>query len=280
MEKKQKKQNVLTAVLAIYFICYGFRVFEYFILRTDKTWVGEAVVHKLTGIVILFAAVGFLRETLADIGLARKGRLRNIGKGLFFGIGVFIIAYAVEIMMAIAGGTFVSLQVYVSTYAVDQNLGHRTEWLFYIICIVGNMVNVFMEEGIFRGLFQKILEKKYSFMCSALIASVLFGLWHIVGPIRNYFDGVSGVEGMIANAIMLTVTSALVGFKFALLTKMTGSLYMAMGDHFVNNTIVNILHVVSETGVDEMMFVRITIAQSVSFLLVLICYIRREHKRR
>ena len=280
MEKKQKKQNVLTAVLAIYFICYGFRVFEYFILRTDKTWVGEAVVHKLIGIVILFAAVGFLRETLADIGLARKGGLRNIGKGLFFGIGVFIIAYAVEIMMAIAGGTFVSLQVYVSTYAVDQNLGHRTEWLFYIICIVGNMVNVFMEEGIFRGLFQKILEKKYSFMCSALIASVLFGLWHIVGPIRNYFDGVSGVEGMIANAIMLTVTSALVGFKFALLTKMTGSLYMAMGDHFVNNTIVNILHVVSETGVDEMMFVRITIAQSVSFLLVLICYIRREHKRR
>ena len=280
MEKKQKKQNVLTAVLAIYFICYGFRVFEYFILRTDKTWVGEAVVHKLTGIVILFAAVGFLRETLADIGLARKGRLRNIGKGLFFGIGVFIIAYAVEIMMAIAGGTFVSLQVYVSTYAVDQNLGHRTEWLFYIICIVGNMVNVFMEEGIFRGLFQKILEKKYSFMCSALIASILFGLWHIAGPIRNYFDGVSGVEGMIANAIMLTVTSALVGFKFALLTKMTGSLYMAMGDHFVNNTIVNILHVVSETGIDEMMFVRITIAQSVSFLLVLICYIRREHKRR
>ena len=280
MEKKQKKQNVLTAVLAIYFICYGFRVFEYFILRTDKTWVGEAVVHKLTGIVILFAAVGFLRETLADIGLARKGRLRNIGKGLFFGIGVFIIAYAVEIMMAIAGGTFVSLQVYVSTYAVDQNLGHRTEWLFYIICIVGNMVNVFMEEGIFRGLFQKILEKKYSFMCSALIASILFGLWHIVGPIRNYFDGVSGVEGMIANAIMLTVTSALVGFKFALLTKLTGSLYMAMGDHFVNNTIVNILHVVSETGIDEMMFVRITIAQSVSFLLVLICYIRREHKRR
>lgn len=280
MEKKQKKQNVLTAVLAIYLICYGFRVFEYFILRTDKTWVGEAVVHKLTGIVILFAALGFLRETLADIGLARKGGLRNIGKGLFFGIGVFIVAYAVEIMMAIAGGTFVSLQVYVSTYAVDQNLGHRTEWLFFIICIVGNMVNVFMEEGIFRGLFQKILEKKYSFMCSALIASVLFGLWHIVGPIRNYFDGVSGVEGMIANAIMLTVTSALVGFKFALLTKLTGSLYMAMGDHFVNNTIVNILHVVSETGVDEMMFVRITIAQSVSFLLVLICYIRREHKRR
>ena len=55
---------------------------------------------------------------------------------------------------------------------------------------------------------------------------------------------------------------------------MTGSLYMAMGDHFVNNTIVNLLHVVSDTGVDEMMVVRVSIAQSVSFIVVLIRYIQ------
>lgn len=85
--------------------------------------------------------------------------------------------------------------------------------------------------------------------------------------------------GMIANIAMLVGTSALVGFKFAMLTKMTGSLYMAMGDHFVNNTIVNLLHVVSATGVDEMMAVRVAIAQSVSFILVLICFIRRHLKK-
>lgn len=85
--------------------------------------------------------------------------------------------------------------------------------------------------------------------------------------------------GMIANIAMLVGTSALVGFKFAMLTKMTGNLYMAMGDHFVNNTIVNLLHVVSATGVDEMMAVRVAIAQSVSFILVLICFIRRHLKK-
>ena len=53
---------------------------------------------------------------------------------------------------------------------------------------------------------------------------------------------------------------------------------MAMGDHFVNNTIVNILHVTSYTGADELMFVRITIAQSLSFLLVLIFYIWKQKK--
>ena len=85
--------------------------------------------------------------------------------------------------------------------------------------------------------------------------------------------------GMIANIAMLVGTSALVGFKFAMLTKMTGSLYMAMGDHFVNNTIVNLLHVVSDSGVDEMMAVRVAIAQSVSFILVLLCFIRRHLKK-
>ena len=78
---------------------------------------------------------------------------------------------------------------------------------------------------------------------------------------------------------MLVVTSTLVGFKFALLTKMTGNLYMAMGDHFVNNTIVNLLHVVSHTGADEMMVVRVSLAQSVSFVIVLVCFVLHCHKK-
>ena len=72
---------------------------------------------------------------------------------------------------------------------------------------------------------------------------------------------------------MLIGTSALVGFKFALIGKLTGNLYMAMGDHFVNNTIVNILHVVSSEEADHLMTIRITIAQSVSFTVVLIWYL-------
>ncbi len=279
MEKIQKGQKVVSTVLTIYFLCYAFRIFEYFILRTDQTWVGEAIVHKLIGIAILFIAAKLLHFTTKEIGYSKENSLRNLGIGLAFGIAVFIIAYAVEVLIAVSQGRFDSLQLYVSAYAIEQNVGHQTEMLFFLICIVGNIVNVMMEEGVFRGLFAKILEKKYSFISSTLIASVLFGFWHVIGPVRNYFDGISSKEGMIANVIMLLVTSALVGFKFALLTEMSGSHYMAMGDHFVNNTIVNLLHVVSDSGADEMMVVRVSIAQSVSFILVLIYYIRFCRKK-
>lgn len=279
MEKTQKGQKVFLTVLAIYLLCYAFRLFEYFILRTDQTWVGEAIVHKLIGIVILFVTARLLQFTVREIGFTKENSLRNLFRGLAFGMAVFIVAYVVEALILISQGRFDSFQIYVSAYAIDQNVGHQTEALFFVICIVGNIVNVVMEEGIFRGLFAKIFEKKYSFVVSALIVSILFGFWHVIGPVRNYYDGTSGMEGMIANVIMLLVTSTLVGFKFAMLTGMTGNHYMAMGDHFVNNTIVNLLHVVSDTGADEMMFVRLSIAQSVSFILVLIRFIQMCRKK-
>ena len=132
----------------------------------------------------------------------------------------------------------------------------------------------------FRGLFPKLLEHKYTFIISAVIASVLFGMWHIIAPIRDYHDGTMSMSGFIANSVMLVITSALVGFKFAMITKLTGNLYMAMGDHFVNNTIVNILHVISTSGTDDLMILRISIAQSVSFIIVLIWYFVARHKKR
>lgn len=175
-------------------------------------------------------------------------------------------------------GNFRALRLYVTAYAARGNIGHQTALIFFAICIVGKIINVIMEEGVFRGLFQQILQKRYSFLLSAVIASCLFGLWHITLPIRNYHDGISSMGGSIANAAVLIVTSGLVGFKFAMMTKITGSLYMAMGDHFVNNTIVNMLHVVSNTGADELQFVRITIAQTLSFIIVLICYLKKHQK--
>lgn len=273
-----KRMKIWSVVLGTYLLCYIFRTLEYFVLRTDQTWVGEAIVHKVLGIVILFGVSACVKITVTQMGFVKEKAFCNLVKGLAFGCSVFVLAYGVEIMIAVSQGSFSSLQLYVSTYAISQNTGYRTEFLFFLICIIGNIVNVIMEEGIFRGLFTKLLEQKHSFVVSSIISSCLFGFWHMIGPVRNYVDETMSMNGMIANIAMLVITSTLVGFKFVMLTKMTGSLYMAMGDHFVNNTIVNLLHVVSDTGADEMMVVRVAIAQSVSFILVLLCYIRRCRK--
>ena len=275
---ERKNKNAVSMVLGIYAICFVFRAVEYFFLRTDQTVLGEAFIHKLTGIVILFAAARYYGFSNKDVGFSNNKILKNTLKGLGFGLAVFTLAYSVEILILVIQGCFESLSFYVSAYSVDGNVGNQTAFIFFIMCFLGNIINVVMEEGVFRGLFQKILEKKYSFIIAAVIVSSLFGLWHIMSPLRSFCDGTMSIGGFIANSIMLITTSALVGFKFAMMTKLTGNLYMAMGDHFVNNTIVNILHVISDGETDQMQVVRISIAQSVSFIIVLVWYLMKKRR--
>lgn len=264
----------MLAVISVYLMCFILRFMEYFLLRTDETFWGEAFIHKLLGIVILFAALKVYQLKPAEIGFVKKDVLRRLSEGMAFGLAVFVPAYSVEIFIHIMQGRFETLSVYVSAYSVTGTIGMQTGFLFFLICIAGNIINIIMEEGVFRGFFQKMLEKKYSFFLSAVIGSSLFGLWHIIAPVRSYYDGSLSRNGFIANAVLLITTSALVGFKFALMTKLTDSLYMAMGHHFVNNVIVNMLHVVSDNGADTFMVVRIAIAQSISFIIVWIWYVR------
>ena len=270
--KKEKITKPFTLVAALYILYFILRVMDLFILRTDQTWVGEAIIHKLLGIVIMSIIACRLGFKPEEIGFSKGKSILKVFYGLAFGFAVYGIAYAAEIIMAKAAGSFDSLRFYVSAYAIDKNSGNRTGFLFFILCIIGNVINVLMEEGNFRGLFPGILGEKYTFAKAAVITSALFGSWHIVLPVRNYVDREQSFSGMIVQCVLLLVISTLIGLKFTILTKMSGSIYMSMGDHFFNNTIVNLLHVVTNTGADEMMTVRIFIAQSLSFVLVLIYY--------
>jgi len=263
----------LFIVLVIYTICYIFRISEYFILRTDKTFFGEAFIHKILGIIVLYTVIKFMSFNYENIGFTRKKIIFYLRQGLLFGIFVYSISYGIEILINMSHGQFKSLEFYVSTYSVEGNIGKQTTIIFFLICILGNIINVIMEEGIFRGLLQKLFEQKYNFLLSAILSSLLFGFWHVIAPLRSYYDGTISFEEMFINIIILFVTSTLVGFKFSMMTKLTGSLYMSMGDHFVNNTIINILHIVSKDGsIDKLLVMRISIAQTLSFLIILIYF--------
>ena len=268
------KLKTILAVLIIYVICFAFRALEYFVIRTDQTFFGEAFIHKLIGVGLLVAAIFVFRYKFSDVGLKTGKSFLDILKGLAFGIVVFIIAYGVEIIILAASNNLQAVELYVTAYSVDAGEEVKRTGVFFLICVIGNIINVLMEEGVFRGLFQKMLSDKYKFVVAGIIASVLFGLWHIMAPLRSFIDGNKSAGGFIGESMMLIGTSALVGFKFAMMGKLTGNLYMGMGDHFVNNTIVNILHVTNkENEADNLMVIRISIAQSVSFTAVLIWFI-------
>ncbi len=279
MSKSINNKRVLGSVFLIYFICLLLRLFEYFILRTDTGILGEAVFHKIAGIIILILAARIFQYSSEDVSFSKSYAGYKLFSGIIFGLICFFAAYVTEILILCGAGSYRKLGLYVTSYSVSGNIGNQTALGFFLLCFAGNIINVCMEEGVFRGLFIKRLEEKYTYWKAAVISAILFGLWHGVAPVRSFIDGDISVFGLFMNCLILILSSALVGFKYGLITKITGSGFMAMGDHFVNNTLVNILHVISLNGTDELQMIRISIAQTLSFILVLAYYFHSKKAR-
>ncbi|MCM1306450.1 MAG: CPBP family intramembrane metalloprotease [Firmicutes bacterium] len=282
LEKDRRKDGlkIILTILAVYAICLLFRCLEYFLIRTDQTFFGEAFILKLLGIAVCFLAMFILHMKPSATGFSMRSAPKNILFGAILGISTYVLTYSVELIILAATGKSPSIRFYVTSYSVDGNVGNQTGFLFFLLCIVGNVINVVMEEGVFRGLFLRLAQKKYAFTIAVVISSVLFGLWHLVAPIRSYVDGERSLKGMFLMMLMLFFSTGITGAKFCLMTKITGSLWFAMTDHFINNSLVNVLHICSASGADELQTARVAIAQAVSFIVVLTVFIKGKHYKK
>ncbi len=171
------------------------------------------------------------------------------------------------------------LELYISSFSLTGSQIKNTGFVFFVLCALFNVVNVWMEEGVFRGLFIKTLSEANSFMRANFIAAFLFGIWHIVMPIRSYINGEMSFAAMVLLGIGYIVLAGIMGIKWGLLYRITGNIWAGFGDHLFNNTVAtNMLHVVSLKGADELQIVRIMVAQLISFAFVLTIYYYKNKK--
>ncbi|NBH98169.1 CPBP family intramembrane metalloprotease [Anaerotruncus sp. 1XD22-93] len=262
--------------MIIFMLCLSVRFVEYFLIETDKTAIGENVFHKVVGIIILAVILKGSNFTWSDIGFQRNSFAGSILKGLLLGSVCFAISYGLELAIFILQGNPAHLEIYISSFSLTGSQIKNTDFVFFLLCVLFNIINVWMEEGVFRGLFIKTFSEAKPFMQANFIAAFLFGIWHIVMPIRSYVNGEMPFAAMVLMGIGYIILAGIMGIKWGLLYRITGNIWVGLGDHLFNNTVAaNMLHVVSLKGADELQIVRIMAAQIISFAFVLVIHTYR-----
>ncbi len=276
MNERIRKNTALSCwiIFAILILVHGF---EAIVLRMDETFFGENFINKVFGILVVFAVLQFLHWKWRDIGFAETGFIKNTGLGLLIALCSFVISYGAEILILKSGGHDIGFGIFTTGFSLTGEAAIHTGIGYILMCIFFNIINVIMEEGTFRGLFYQIVVTDHSAKYALLFQAFLFGVWHIVTPLHNLIDGDIGIGAFLGLGIGYIILAGMMGIKWELLCRMTGSLYAGMADHFFNNCIAtNLLHVTTESGVDEMMIIRVAIAQLLSFAAVLLVWKKRE----
>ena len=200
MEKNIKCKSINLCMI-IFTFCLLVRFVEYFLIKTDQTAIGENVLHKVVGIILLALILKRVNLSWSDIGFHRNGFISGILKGLFLGSVCFAISYGLELAILALQGNPAHLELYISSFSLTGSQINHTDFVFFLLCILFNVINVWMEEGVFRGLFLKTSFETKSFMKANYIAAFLFGVWHIVMPVRSYINGEMSFAAMLLMGI-------------------------------------------------------------------------------
>ena len=263
------QKPILTGILLM-LIALIFRLIDIFVLRLDER-LGEIIFSKALGFCLVLLFVWAIGRKPNSIGFHG----RRLGESLLIGVVItvlpFIIAYSVEWILLQQFGQEPRLLF----SAIDPKAGVTGGLLFGLWLVIGNFINSFMEEGLFRGVMLNLNRMRLSFAKSIWLQAVLFGAWHLVWVVKWYQTGVVSTPGEIGMGIVANFLPQIcLGLVWGYAYLKTDNLWTAWIAHTLTNTTLNLLHVATVDGMNPGMSIRMTTFSIVSLLMMfLIRYI-------
>lgn len=274
MEKSKK--NILLPLVIMFVICFVIKDIEFLFIKTDSTFIGENIICKIVCIIATVITAYKLGYKLPDIGFKNKKVLRYAICGLGLGIATFAVSYGIEMMILAISGANPKLSFYITNFGLTGATNEISlSFTAVVICVVGNVINVLAEEGLFRGIILKSTSDIWGFRTGNYIQALLFGFWHIISCVLGVKDGSMTIGMAFVFAIGYVVLAGILAIEWGTCVNMTGVLWVGMFEHFFNNFMSNALHVLS-TGTDgiieadNMQILRIVLSNILSLTIVLV----------
>ena len=111
---------------------------------------------------------------------------------------------------------------------------------------------------------------------SNLIQALLFGLWHVVMVVVWVLDGSMNIPTAVVMAAGYILLAGILGYEWGMCAALTGTIWAGMFEHFFNNFITNSLHIVTQTGADELSILRIVLSNVLSLAFIMMIAKKRK----
>ncbi len=263
-------RNTFCTVGILFALCSIVEYIEFLFIRTDQTIIADNVFTKIFCIIATLVVMKMKGIKIQDLGFKNNKVIKYLGCGLGLGILTFAISYGVEYIILTAAGKNPNPKVYITNFGLTGATSEVSlSVMAVMICIVVNIINVIAEEGLFRGFILKVVSEKCDFKVANMIQASLFGVWHIVMCVLGVYDGQMTIPVAVVFGIGYVILAGILGVEWGICVNMTGVIWMCVAEHFFNNFIGNILHIVSSTGTDELQILRIVLSNLLSLVIVI-----------
>lgn len=249
----------LCAVWALLGLVVALRIFDVFLLRSDEMF-GELLVTKLGGLLLIAGYLVFIRRKPRAIGFHGDQGWRCFGSGLLLMATALAVGYLAELLFLLFRGESPALYWAAEGYSLLAKPGMSGGLVFALGLVAGNAINSTMEEGLFRGVLLTQLGARYRPHRANLTQALLFGLWHVVWPLRDWLDGKTPASTALGMAVGYVALSGLIGWIFGAVFQRTGSLWWPWAAHTLNNSSHNLLHMAIASGVAPTLGLRVAVA--------------------
>jgi membrane protease YdiL (CAAX protease family) len=238
------KKPILTGLVLISITLF-FRLLDIFLFKLDEL-LGEIILSKVVGFIIVVLFLKLIGKSLRDIGYSKQNLVTVFVIGGLLTTIIIVMSYLFELAI------FNSHSPEIVFKAIDPKAGIAGEYLFGSLLIAGNVINCFMEESLFRGVLIPLFGEKYKIRTAISLQALLFGAWHLPWAFKWYLSGVVSTPLEFTGALITNfIPQFLMGIVFGMMFYYTRTIWTPWIAHFLINTAVNLVHTSYADGLNQ-----------------------------
>lgn len=260
-----KNKAITLFTVLIMFLCLTWlKISDFLFFNEYLGRLGHNYLYLIISLIIIFFASRLGK--VEDFPFNIKA-LKSTFIGSIFVIPFYLLGLLLEYLYSLREDPLTKIVFMPEDFRISPLGGYNLIILRIILIIIFTLILVIVEEGYFRFLFLRKLNKDFSFPTSAITISILYGLWFLLNYVRDYAAILRREPVEIALYFSI---GFLLSLKWAMEINHFDSFWIAFGDHLSHQLLFNFFHVIGKNSMDKSIHIRFLTLAIVPIIFIII----------